>query len=207
MKSSAFSRLWPLFLIQFFTWLGLFSLWIYATPTVTKYVFNAVNSETKDFENGIQWVGIYFALYSVLGASLTFYLHKILKKNSKYLVHAIALLIGGLGLISIYFIHSQYILLLSFIFIGIAWSSISTVPYLLVGEMAPEGESEKYFSVFNFSTVIPQAVAAFFLSFLTKNIFLGDTSKTIFAGGFFMIIASFITFIISKVSKGDKKTV
>jgi MFS family permease len=164
-----YKKLFPLFLVQFFTWLGLFSLWIYATPAITKYFFTTSNSSDLNFENGTKWVGICFALYSILGATLTFTLHKILKKNSKYAVHATALLFGALGLMSMTFIHSKYVLLISFIFIGIAWSSISTTPYLLVGEIAPDEESEKFYSVFNFSTVIPQAIAAFFLAFVTKN--------------------------------------
>jgi maltose/moltooligosaccharide transporter len=166
-----YKKLFPLFLVQFFTWLGLFSLWIYATPAITKYFFTTSNSSDLNFENGTKWVGICFALYSILGATLTFTLHKILKKNSKYAVHATALLFGALGLMSMTFIHSKYVLLISFIFIGIAWSSISTTPYLLVGEIAPDEESEKFYSVFNFSTVIPQAIAAFFLAFVTKNYF------------------------------------
>lgn len=192
-----YKKLLPLFLVQFFTWLGLFSLWIYATPVISKYFFNTVNAESIDFEKGTQWVGICFALYSVLGASLTFTLHKILKRKSKYAVHSVALFFGGLGLISMNFIHSKYLLLLSFIFIGIAWSSISTTPYLLVGEMAPDEESEKYYSVFNFSTVIPQAIAAFLLAFMTKSLFHGEMIKTIMSGGIFMITASAISMIIS----------
>lgn len=191
-----YKKLFPLFLIQFFTLLGLFSLWIYATPVITKYFFYTTNSESIDFEKGTKWVGICFALYSVLGASLTFTLHKILKKNSKYVVHAIALFFGSLGMISMSFIHSKYVLLFSFVFIGIAWSSISTTPYVLVGEIAPEDETEKFYSIFNFSTVIPQAVAAFFLAFLTKDIFDGEIIKTILTGGIFMMIASIISAII-----------
>ena len=140
-----YKKLFPLFLVQFFTWLGLFSLWIYATPAITKYFFSTLNSTDLDFENGTKWVGICFALYSILGASLTFTLHKILKRNSKYAVHAVALFCGAVGLMSMGFIHSKYLLLLSFVFIGIAWSSISTTPYLLVGEMAPDEENEKYY--------------------------------------------------------------
>lgn len=191
-----YKKLFPLFLVQFFTWLGLFSLWIYATPVITKYFFSTGTSADLDFENGTKWVGICFALYSILGASLTFTLHKILKRNSKYAVHAIALFCGALGLMSMGFIHSKYVLLLSFIFIGIAWSSISTTPYLLVGEIAPDEENEKYYSVFNFSTVIPQAVAAFLLAFMTKKYFHGEMVDTIFAGGVFMLIGAVISLMI-----------
>ena len=191
-----YKKLFPLFLVQFFTWLGLFSLWIYATPVITKYFFSSGPSADLDFENGTKWVGICFALYSILGASLTFTLHKILKRNSKYAVHAIALFCGALGLMSMGFSHSKYVLLLSFVFIGIAWSSISTTPYLLVGEIAPDEENEKYYSVFNFSTVIPQAVAAFLLAFMTKKYFHGEMIDTIFAGGVFMLIGAVISLMI-----------
>ena len=76
-----YKKLLPLFLVQFFTWLGLFSLWIYATPVVSKCFFDAHHNGNIDFEQGTKWVGICFALYSILGASLTFALHKILKKK------------------------------------------------------------------------------------------------------------------------------
>lgn len=188
-----YRKLLPLFAIQFFTWLGLFSLWIYATPVISKMLFST--GDTPDFEKGATWTGIYFALYAILGASLTFLLHKILKKQPKYLVHAVALFCGGLGLMSMYFIRSEYVLLLSFVMIGVAWSSISTTPYLLVGEIAPEEESDRFYSVFNFSTVIPQAVAAFFLAFLTRRIFGGEMIKTVFTGGIFMMVAALLSVI------------
>ena len=192
----------PLFVIQFFTWLGLFSLWIYAVPVVSQYIFYNIKNHHPDFEKATFWVGIYFALYSILGASFVFYLHKILKKNNKFKVHAIALLIGGVGLASIYFIHSPYMLLLSFVFIGIGWSSISTVPYLMVGEIADESDNpEKYYSIFNFSTVIPQAVAAFLLAYLTSHFFSGQTNKTILLGGIFMMLAGLISWSLAYRAK------
>jgi maltose/moltooligosaccharide transporter len=202
-----YKKLLPLFFVQFFTWLGLFSLWIYATPVVSKCFFDTQHNGNIDFEEGTKWVGICFALYSILGATLTFSLHKILKKNSKYAVHSIALFLGGLGLMSLDFVPSKYLLLLSFVLIGIAWSSISTTPYILVGEIATEGEHEKFFSVFNFSTVIPQAIAAFLFAYITKDFFHGEMIKTIFMGGVFMIIAASISFGLHlKMTQNNKTT-
>ena len=76
-------HLLPLFVVQFFTWLGLFSLWIYATPVITRYVFNTVNAESGDFENGTTWVGICFAFYSTLAAFLVFMIPVLSKKIAK----------------------------------------------------------------------------------------------------------------------------
>ncbi len=52
------NTIWSLFVVQFFTWLGLFSLWIYITPVITKEVFNAVNSNSILFKKGVNWVAI-----------------------------------------------------------------------------------------------------------------------------------------------------
>ncbi|SEF45337.1 maltose/moltooligosaccharide transporter [Halpernia humi] len=194
--SQKFKKLLPLFIVQFFTWLGLFSMWIYSVPVVSKYIFKLGNSESN-FENATFWVGIYFALYSILGTTLAFLIQKWIKKFNAYLVHSLFLLLGSFGLISIYFINSAYGLLLSFALIGVAWSSISTVPYLMVEKISEDQEdAEKYYAIFNFSTVIPQVVAAFLLAYLTKNYFAGETNKTIFLGGIFTLISAAISYFL-----------
>lgn len=59
-----------------------------------------------------------------------------------------------------------------------------------------EEDAEKYYAIFNFSTVIPQVVAAFLLAYLTKYYFSGETNKTIFLGGIFMLISAVISFFL-----------
>ena len=196
-----FKHLLPLFAVQFFTWLGLFSLWIYATPVVTKYVFKTTDSESIAFENGTTWVGICFAFYSLLAATLAFYLPLLQKKIAVQKLHALALLAGSIGLILIYFITDKYILLCSFAFIGIAWSSISTVPYSLISSIAPEDKMTRYFAVFNFSVVIPQVTAAFLLGYLNKHFFMGETVLVIFSGGISLMIAAIMMFTIPRMKQ------
>ena len=189
-------HLLPLFAVQFFTWLALFALWIYATPVITRYIFNSTDAESPAFENGITWVGICFAFYATLAAFLAFFIPGLLKYISKERLHAIALLIGGIGLMLIFFIRNQYLLLVSFAFIGIAWSSISNVPYSMVSEAAPKTKMAAYFAVFNFSVVIPQITAAFLLSYINKHFFAGETIKVILLGAISMFLAGLIMLFI-----------
>lgn len=191
-------HLLPLFIVQFFTWLALFSLWIYANPIITKYIFKTVDAESSAFEDGTTWVGIYFAFYSTLAATLAFTIPRLTAKISKYKLHAMALLAGSIGLFLIYFIKNQYLLFISFAFIGIGWSSISTLPYSIVGDIAPEEKMTAYFTVFNFSIVIPQVTAAFLLSFLTRRFLGGETIYTILIGALSMLIASCCMFCIKE---------
>ena len=190
-------HLLPLFVVQFFTWLGLFSLWIYATPVITRYVFNTTNAESGDFENGITWVGICFAFYSTLAAFLVFMIPVLSKKISKEKIHAFALLAGGIGLSLIYFIKNKYLLFFSFAFIGIAWSSIGNIPYAIISSIAPEEKMTTYFAVFNFSVVIPQVTAAFLLSYANSRLFKGETINIMLLGGGSMLIASVIMFFVN----------
>ena len=191
-------HLLPLFVVQFFTWLALFALWIYATPVITRYIFNTTDAESAAFENGTTWVGICFAFYSTLAAFLAFAIPKLLKHISKQRLHAFALLIGSIGLLLIFFIKEKYLLLLSFSFIGIAWSSIGNVPYAIISSIAPEKKMVTYFAVFNFSVVIPQVTAAFLLGYINKYFFKGETIYIMLVGGCSMLIASLIMFLIKE---------
>ena len=195
---SIIKSLLPLFVVQFFTWLALFSLWIYSTPVITRYIFHSTDSESPAFENGVTWVGICFAFYSTLAAFLAFFIPNLLKHITKQRLHSIALLIGSIGLGLIGFIKNQYFLLVSFAFIGIAWSSISSVPYNIISDNAPENKMTAYFTVFNFSVVIPQVTAAFLLGYINKHFFTGETINIILLGACSMFLAGLIMLFIKK---------
>jgi MFS family permease len=192
----------PLFVVQFFTWLALFALWIYSTPVITRYIFRSTDSESPAFENGVTWVGICFAFYATLAAFIAFLIPKLLRYATKERLHSIALLIGGIGLMLIGFIKNQYLLLVSFAFIGIAWSSISNIPYSIISDNAPEHKMTTYFTVFNFSVVIPQVTAAFLLGYINKHFFSGETIDIILLGAYSMLMAGIIMLFIKTKNFG-----
>ena len=78
-------------------------------------IFNGTDLESRAFENGVSSVGICFAFYATLAAFLAFLIPKILRYITKEKLHAIALLVGGLGLMLIVFIKSQYLLPVYFV--------------------------------------------------------------------------------------------
>ena len=193
--------LWPLFIVQFFTWLGLFSLWIYTTPVVMRYVFNSNGLNNSNYSKALNWVAYCFAFYSLLAGFLGFLVHRWSKRIGLYRYHSLSLFLGGLGLVSLSILTSPYPFLLSFSLIGIAWSSIGNVPYAILGEIAPETDSERIYIIFNFSIVIPQVVAAFFLGFITDHSFGGETNLTLRFGGGCLFLAAFIMYLIKPLPK------
>jgi maltose/moltooligosaccharide transporter len=95
-------------------------------------------------------------------------------------------------------IKNQYVLLVSFAFIGIAWSSISNIPYRIISDTAPENKMTAYFTVFNFSVVIPQITAAFLLGYINKHFFAGETINIILLGACSMFLSGLLMLFIKR---------
>ena len=188
-----------LFVVQFFTWIGLFSLWIYALPVVSRHIFKTVDSESPDFEKSVSWVGYCFAFYSVLAACLAFLIPRLSTKLSIYRLHALALVIGSVGFLLIYVVQNKWLLFIPFIFIAIGWSSISNIPYRMVSEVVEDEKITFYMSFFSFSVVIPQVFAAILLGLITRYLFAGDSMYTILTGGLCMLIAGSVMFFIKPI--------
>ena len=74
--------------------------------------------------------------------------------------HLINMIIGGIGLISFYFIKDPKLLMISMVGVGIAWASILSLPYALLSNNLPSHKMGIYMGIFNFFIVIPQLVAA-----------------------------------------------
>ena len=179
--------------VQFFSWFALFSMWIYTTNTVTGHVFNETDSSTKAYNDAADWVPIMFAVYNGVAALVAFLLPLIAKKTSNKITHLIALFLGGIGLISVYFMSDKLGLIFSMIGVGIAWASILSIPYAMLSGSLPAKKMGYYMGVFNFFIVIPQIIAATILGFLIKSVFNDQPVYALIIGGVAMILAGFLT--------------
>jgi maltose/moltooligosaccharide transporter len=182
--------------VQFFSWLALFSMWIYATPAITSHIYHTSDTTSKLYNEGADWVGICFAVYNGLSAIFALLLPVIARATSRRFTHMICLIAGGLGLISIYFIQDPNLLLLSMVGVGIAWASILSIPYAMLAGALPANKMGYYMGVFNFFIVIPQVVAGLILGFFTKNLFGGESVYTLVLGGCSMILAGVFTLLV-----------
>jgi maltose/moltooligosaccharide transporter len=183
-------------LVQFFTWIALFSMWIYTTPAITAYHFGAIDVKSEVYNQGANWVGVLFGGYNLFAALVAFLLPVIAKKISRKWTHLLCLIMGGLGLISIYFIKNPDFLLVSMIGVGIGWASILSMPYAMLTSALPANKMGIYMGIFNFFIVLPQILAATILGSLTKHLFSGNAIYTIVFGGCSMIIAGLLTLLV-----------
>ena len=179
--------------VQFFTWFALFSMWIYSTSAITEHIYGTTDSSSQLYNDGADWVTVLFAEYSGVAALVAFLLPVLANYTSRRITHLIALTLGGLGLISIYFISDPDYLMISMIGIGIAWASILSIPYAILSGSLPQKKMGYYMGVFNFFIVIPQLVASSILGFIVVEFFDSKPIYALVIGGVAMIISGLLT--------------
>ncbi len=178
--------------VQFFSWFALFAMWIYTTPAVTNHIYGTTDTTSLEYNIGADWVGILMSAYNGIAALAAFLLVWMANRMERKKVHAISLVLGGLGLTSFYIIKTPELLLLSEIGIGIAWASILSIPYAILTGSLPQKKLGVYMGIFNFFIVIPQITAAAILGFMVKYAFGGDAIYALLLGGLSMFIAAFL---------------
>lgn len=179
--------------VQFFSWFAMFSMWIYATSAVTSHIYGTSDTTSKLYNEGADWVGVLMGIKFLVAALVAFLIPILAKKTSRKVAHLICLTLGGLGLISYYFISNPDFLLISMIGVGIAWASILSVPYAMLTGSLPANKMGYYMGVFNFFIVIPQIVAASILGFMLTYFFNSEPIYALIVGGFSMILSGLLT--------------
>ena len=188
--------------VQFFSWFALFAMWIYTTSAVTSHVYQTTDTSSALYNEGADWVGICFAIYNGIAALAAFLLPELAKVTNRRMTHLIALCLGGLGLISVYFITDPNYLLVAMVGVGIAWASILSVPYAILSSTLPADRMGYFMGVFNFFIVIPQIVAAAILGFILKSFFGNVSIYALIIGGCSMILAGLLTLLVKDNEAG-----
>lgn len=179
--------------VQFFSWFALFSMWIYTTQAVTGHVFDTRDTTSQLYNDAADWVTVMFTVYNGVAALVAFALPVLAKRTSNKFTHMFALTLGGIGLISIYFVTTKLGLILSMVGVGIAWASILSIPYAMLSGSLPSSKMGYFMGVFNFFIVIPQIVASTILGFVVSNLFESQPVYALIIGGFAMIAAGVFT--------------
>lgn len=183
-------------LVQIFTWLGLFCMWMFFGLTTAYDIFKAPDVHSELFDKGVEWGGMCFAIYSVVCFITAFLLPLWAKRTSRKTVHSISLILGGLSLIAVYFIHEPNVLPLTMIGVGIAWASILSMPYAILASSIPADRTGVYMGVFNFFIVIPEIVASLSLQPIVKNVFHNQPVLVVVAGGLSLLVAAGLVFFV-----------
>jgi maltose/moltooligosaccharide transporter len=186
--------------VQFFTWLGLFCMWLHFSNAVP-VLFGSNDPSADLFKRGAEWAGVCYAVKDAVTFLTAFALMALAQRSDRRLIHGVCLVLGGLGLLAVGFIHGEenkYWLLAALALGGIAWASILSMPYAILSGALPRERVGVYMGIFNFFIVLPEILAALFFGSLVKNYLGGNLVYAVMAGGVCMAIAAALLFLVPK---------
>ncbi len=193
---------WQLGFVQFFSWFALFLMWVYTTRAIANQVWgpDALDAKSIGFNEAGDWTGVLFAFYSAIAAIYSLLIPSIAKSIGRKKTYSFSLLMGGLGLISMFLIEDKNLLLLSMIGVGFAWAAILAMPYAMLSGSLPADKMGVYMGLFNATITLPQ-IAAGLLGSTLIALFGGFPMAIIVIAGASMLIAGLgVIFIKEKTT-------
>lgn len=188
--------------VQFFSWFGLFSMFIYTTPAITSHIYLTNDTTSQAYNDGADWVNVMFGTYNGVAALVAFLFAPVAAKIGRKSLHIINLILGGAGLISIYFISDPNLLLVSMIGIGFAWASILSIPYAILTGGIPSKKFGIYMGIFNFFIVLPEIIASSIYGFLLHTFFNDEAIYVIVTGGASLLLAALLVVRVEDKNPG-----
>lgn len=183
--------------VQFFTWAAFMVMWVYFTPGIAASVFHA-QPGTPTYEMAANWGSSCFGIYNGVAFGFSFLLLGLAKRFSAKAIHIACLVIGGLGLSTLGLTllgvrFSQYGLVIPMVCVGIAWSSILSMPYAMLSNALPADKMGFYMGIFNFFIVIPQICVNLFFGPLMKYVLGSNAMAAVGIGGLSLLVAAAFT--------------
>jgi maltose/moltooligosaccharide transporter len=190
-------------LVQFFTWPGLFLMWFYYSTAVARNVFGATSETETIYTKGVEFAGLTLSFYNVVAFLFALMIPVIAFRLGRKLTHSICLLAGAIGLISVGFVTNQYMLYGCMVGVGIAWSSILSMPYAMLAGSLPEDKIGLYMGIFNFFIVLPEIIASFCFGWIMIHLLDNNRMLAVQIGGVLMIIAAALCYFIVKETREE----
>ena len=186
------SAFWTVGLVQFFCWAAFLYMWTYTNGAIADTVWGTTDVKSEGYQTAGNWVGILFALQSVGSVLWALVIPKFKSIKTAYVV---SLLIGAAGFASVFFIHDQYLLFISFLLIGVAWAAMLAIPFTLLTNSLSGEHIGTYLGLFNGTICLPQIVAAACGGFILKLVGGAQVSMFIVAGVFLVLGAVSVYFV------------
>ena len=206
---------WTVGIIQFFCWMAFMFMWTYTNGSIALNSFDApvintvidgenrlvLNSQSEEYQEAANWVGILFAVQAI-GSVLWSTVIPLFKKITG--AYVLSLILGGIGFMSVSYIHDKYMLFISFLLIGCAWAAMLAIPFTLLTNSLKGGHLGTYLGLFNGTICVPQIVAAslggLILKALTEEGCVAPEVEMLFLAGIFLIIGALCVSFI-KINK------
>ena len=108
---------WTVGLVQFFCWAAFLYMWTYTPGAIAHNVWHTADTASAEYQAAGNWVGVLFAVQAIGSLVWAAVLPRF---KSIKLSYVVSLVTGAIGFVSVFFIHNQYVLFVSYFLVGAA---------------------------------------------------------------------------------------
>lgn len=207
-------------LVQFATWFAFFVMWVYSDPAFAAHHFGTTDASSEAYGTASLVKNNMFAVYNLVPIFFSLLIPFFTRNIGLKTTYAVALTLGGLGLIAIYALPMGQFLgdgikfgwftafetkfLLSALGIGIAWTCVLTLPYAILADALPAEKMGTYMGIFNFFIVLPQLIVGTVMGPVIKTMFGGNAIYAIVLAGAVMVLGAILLMLFVPYKKPEQ---
>lgn len=195
--------MWQLALVKLFQWYAMFCYWQYIMLSLARTIFHTSAQNSVQFHDAGLLNGQIGAFYNFVAFFAAFALIPFTRRFGAKIVHAVCLIIAGIGMEMIPEIHSTGLLFIPMVGIGLAWASMMGNPYVMLAGCIPAKRTGVYMGIFNMFIVIPMIIQIFTLPLYYQSFLHGNPENVIRLAGVLLIVAALAVSLV-RISKPDQ---
>jgi hypothetical protein len=185
-------------LVQAASWLGLVWMGLSFAPAVATGVFGATSPDDPRVRDGVAWARLCLGASALVTIVVAFALPRLAARRGVPITHAIGLLAGAAGLVSVAVVPSPTWLLLSMVGVGMAWASTLSMPAVLLANALPAGKAGISLGIFTVFLVVPELLASLGIGWVMTRMLGSDHLTVVVAGGAFLALAALLVLRIPR---------
>src|SRR5437764_7157532 len=194
--------------IVFFQWYAMFIYWQFLAVSLGETVFHTTPERGGPaWQSAIAWSGLENGAYNFVTMISALFLVGFCVRIGAKRVHAIALGLAAVALISLAHAHNQYLALIPMIGLGIFWASAVGVPYLMVASMVPAKRTGVYMGILNMMIVVPMLIETVTFGWIFKYVLDNKGSNAIMLAGVLMAIGGVAMLWVNPPDEADESPI
>lgn len=176
--------------MKLFQWYGMMCYWIYIVPALARTMFGTSDPTSAGFRDASLLNGQIGGFYNFVAFVAAFAMVPFTRRLGAKPVHAVCLVLAGIGMWAIPSIRDKAWLFVPMIGVGLAWGSIMGNPYVLLAGSIPPERAGVYMGIFNMFIVVPMLIQMVTLPLYYQSLLGGDPANVIRLAGSLLIVAA-----------------
>jgi maltose/moltooligosaccharide transporter len=191
-----------------FQWYAMFIYWQFLAVSLGETVFHGTPQKGGSaWDDAIAWSGLENGAYNFITMISALFLVGFAQRIGAKRVHATALGLAAVALISLAHIHNQYLALVPMIGLGIFWASAVGVPYLMVASMVPAKRTGVYMGILNMMIVVPMLIETVTFGWIFSHLLDNKGSNAITLAGVLMAIGGVAMLWVNPPHESDESPI